>query len=251
MVEMIDPNELTPHPLNARIYGSDVDETFVEKVKKNGIIAPLLVTEGKVVVSGHRRRHAAIAIGMPEVPCIILKGVDARDAERRLVLANDTRIKTTEMRTRELAILHEIEAERAAARQKAGGKVEGNGRAFDIAASKVGMSPGTARKAVNVVAEIDKAEQSGDEEKATRLREKLEQSVCAAAREIESEPEVSEEHKRAIAAGKSYDVLANHLQFLRNRVDHEAADSQFREVDAGLQKVHGGIEWVKRITRNP
>ena len=81
-VQMIDIKKLHSHPKNPRKSVGDVSE-LSESIKKNGIMQNLTVVPfisevtGKVcdgeyiIVIGHRRRAAAEAAGLSELPCII------------------------------------------------------------------------------------------------------------------------------------------------------------------------------------
>jgi ParB/RepB/Spo0J family partition protein len=65
----IDPRDLTPHPDNREI--DEEEEEFIlfcSDVRDKGILQPLLVTKDKVVLAGHRRRLAAIRVGITKVP---------------------------------------------------------------------------------------------------------------------------------------------------------------------------------------
>jgi hypothetical protein len=61
----------------------------------------------------------------------------------------------------------------------------GSGESREIAAKQVGMAGKTAVKASEVVTEIDAAEDSGDTEKASELRETLNKNVSKAHRQIQ------------------------------------------------------------------
>lgn len=50
---------LQTHPLSAKIYRSGLDEGIVQSVREHGVLEPLLVTKGHVIISGHRRLKAA------------------------------------------------------------------------------------------------------------------------------------------------------------------------------------------------
>lgn len=60
------------HPFGVR---DDQDmEQLVESIQEHGILVPLTVREssdGYVIVSGHRRKHAAEIVGLGELPCIV------------------------------------------------------------------------------------------------------------------------------------------------------------------------------------
>ena len=68
------PGELNPHPKNAEVYDTTVSDRFVTDVHSNGVKQSIKVTsdsafeEGTVVISGHRRRKAALQADLDTVP---------------------------------------------------------------------------------------------------------------------------------------------------------------------------------------
>jgi len=194
-VVRVDPSKLKPHPANSRIYGDTdtLDEDFVESVK-SGILEPLLATGEMTVISGHRRRKAAMEAGLKDVPVVVRPDLtDPLDIEEALILANKQRVKGNEQKAREFKRLKEIEAKRAASRKgrrKSGDRVpkKNTGRSADIAAKVVGMASSTATKAAYVVEEIDKAKASGDKDTANKLSSTLKSNVSAAHRQAKSSP---------------------------------------------------------------
>jgi ParB-like chromosome segregation protein Spo0J len=206
-LEKRNPSKLTNHPLNASIYGDKPDDEFVELVRENGIDQPIRILTSNIVISGHRRLQAAIAIGMKEVPVIVdhvLSDASKLAIEKSLIVANKQRDKTTEQRAREFDALERIEKALAKKRQRNAGGVKQHsgealkvnlpealdtpkktGQAREIAAAEVGWSGRTAKAASDVVSEIDKAEESGDTERAEDLRETLNtKSVRAAKKKV-------------------------------------------------------------------
>ena len=61
------------HPFKVR-DNQDMDE-LIESIQKNGVIMPCIVRpkeNGRYeMVSGHRRKHAAIRAGLDSLPCIV------------------------------------------------------------------------------------------------------------------------------------------------------------------------------------
>ena len=187
-VTQVDPDKLTPHPSNKTLYGDSttVDEDFIDSIR-GGILEPLLATAEMTVISGHRRREAAIKAGLHVVPVVIRPDLtDPLDIEEALILANKQRVKDNLQKAREFKRLQEIESKRAHERKgrtKKGVKSKAKGRAIDIAAAQVGMSRTTATKAAKVLDEIDKAVESGDKSKAKGLEDTLRENVTKAHRQ--------------------------------------------------------------------
>lgn len=55
--------------------------------------------------------------------------------------------------------------------------------------------------------------------------------------------------QRAGLAMKSYNVLANHIAWLKNRVDHGEKVGKFNSMNGGLKQVHDGLTWLKKVTK--
>lgn len=78
MLKEIPLTELLPSPRNHfRVENDDAMEELSASVREKGILEPFLVREqdggGYEILSGHRRRHAAIRAELQTVPCIIKK----------------------------------------------------------------------------------------------------------------------------------------------------------------------------------
>jgi ParB-like chromosome segregation protein Spo0J len=215
-IEMWDPNGLNDHPLNAQIYGDEVDAELVESIRTSGVLVPLTVTSDLTVISGHRRRKAAIAAGLSEVPCIVQPIDDPDLLERALIESNRQRTKTNEQRAREAARLLDIEKRLAAKRvelsQAKPGEQIGrkgvkpvspptkpeenadSGKSRERIGKVVGMSGPTVTAAVEVVQKIDEAKAAGDTTKAEKLTATLNtKGVKPALREARQPAPVSEE----------------------------------------------------------
>ena len=69
-MELMNPNNLKPHPRNNEFF-DDMDgqkwKDFLQSVKTSGIIEPIIVTQDLVIVSGHQRVRAAKAIGLMKI----------------------------------------------------------------------------------------------------------------------------------------------------------------------------------------
>jgi hypothetical protein len=187
MSKLMPTGDLAPHPINSGIYGNDLDNAFVEAVKRNGVYSPLLITTDGKVISGNRRLAAAIQAGIRELSVVIFDSSDELDIYEAVVLANGQREKNNEQKAREFKLLLKVQSERA--RQHMGRGVENlppdmKGKARDIAAAKIGISGRTAEKAAMVVEKIDQLVTDGKSEKAEELRKVLTKSVDGAFKKL-------------------------------------------------------------------
>lgn len=201
MMRYVSVDKLRPHEENAKIYGDSFDGELLEKIRKVGILTPLLVSSDAVIISGHRRWACAKELGIQEIPAVFFESLDENDILEAMIMANEQRERTTEQKAREFARLKVIEQERAAARQKelAGTRPskdlqenvpEGvKGQARDLAAQRVGMSGKAAEKAAAVVEVIDALEVTGEKDRAEGIRERLNKSVNGAFRDVQPEIE--------------------------------------------------------------
>ena len=197
-LHQVAPHSLLPHPRNARIYGEDEDVfQLVESIRNSGWIKPLVITPARIVISGHRRRMAALVLDLDTVPVEVREFESATAELEALLLENDSRQKTIEQKVREANAWKEIERELAIGRKVATlkqgdcppdvenfphrGKV---GKTRDALATRVGLGSGkTYEKASKVVARIDEEETQGNQAVAKALRLVLNrQSVDAAHR---------------------------------------------------------------------
>ena len=78
----LDPHDLTPYEGNARKHG-DVDlQGIKDSIETDGFNDPIGIWgDNNLIVEGHGRQLAAIALGMEKVPCIRLDHLT--DAQRR------------------------------------------------------------------------------------------------------------------------------------------------------------------------
>lgn len=188
----IDPDKLIDHPFSVSIYGQDLDEAFVESVRRRGIEQPIVVAaDGKTVVAGHRRRRAAKIAGLKRVPIVVRADLkDELDIKHAIIETNRQRVKTPEQIGREAQALWKIEQENAARRRNAHLKQSQDsvrlksderpvddpeptakeGRSDDIVARQLGVGRDTIRKAVYVAQAIDQAEVAGDAARIDAIR---------------------------------------------------------------------------------
>jgi len=122
------PEELEPHPKNQEIYGDtadadDLDSAFIESVREKGVLEPLVITDGKQIISGHRRWLAAKATDADSVP-VRKSSFDSDLAEREaLIEFNRQREKTPGQLVNEYDEMLEIEQKRSSPESDSSGNV--------------------------------------------------------------------------------------------------------------------------------
>jgi ParB-like chromosome segregation protein Spo0J len=82
------PGDLTPWPGNPRIHNSKQLAKLRSSIEKFGFTAPVLVDEGGVILSGHGRVQAAIALELPTIPTRVITGL-SQAKKRGYVLADN------------------------------------------------------------------------------------------------------------------------------------------------------------------
>lgn len=198
---LIDPTELSAHPRNEAIYGEpEIDDGFAESIENNGVLEPLVIKKDKTIISGHRRRKAAVEAGLDQVPVREVE-FDSEDLERRtLIELNRYRERTDGIRIKEGRELIRLETRKGKERMSRGGEggIEGvpnlahlqTGRSLEKTAEKVGIGKETLRKGLKVYEAADK-----DDDVALKQVEKLDQgtsSIHAAYRAVQKEKQIEE-----------------------------------------------------------
>src|SRR5207245_6305903 len=79
---------LRPNPLNPRseLHPAGLDE-LAASIRAQGVLQPLLVTPGGVVVAGHRRLAAARQAGLTEVP-VLVRDLDRAQQQEIMLVEN-------------------------------------------------------------------------------------------------------------------------------------------------------------------
>jgi protein gp37/ParB-like chromosome segregation protein Spo0J len=200
-VETRKVKDLKPHPENARIYGDRPDAEFVQSIKDQGVLAPLLITHDDRIISGHGRHYGARQAGRDEVPVTVFPSRDELDILEALVVCNRQRRKTNEQLAREARALLHVEQERArhrqkqlAGRRKKKGEVPANlpggaetGDARDKVGRQLGTSGKKAEQAAAVADALDGLVQAGKQREADQLRSKLNSTSVHGAYQLASE----------------------------------------------------------------
>lgn len=81
---------LKPYEKNARTHSAEQVEQLTRSIREFGFTNPLLIDETDRIIAGHGRLQAALALGMSEVPVIILTGLS--EAQRRALILADNKI---------------------------------------------------------------------------------------------------------------------------------------------------------------
>ena len=89
-VEMRDPADLIPYHGNARVHPAEQVEQLKASIAEFGFVNPILIGDDDVLIAGHGRLIAALALGLPEVPTITLSHLS--DVQRRALILADNRI---------------------------------------------------------------------------------------------------------------------------------------------------------------
>lgn len=198
-----DPKNLKHHPLNEEIYGKDEDiQDLIESIQKTGEIYPLVINQRDEIISGNRRKKAAIALEISKVPVQIKYYQGEIQELEALLTYNAYRDKTDLQKSREADFWETIERYRAKQRKIANlnndkaktivldEKNIETGRASDIAAKKAGITPKKHRLGKKINAWLDHLKSTDNEEKARELEEFADsKSVNAAHEEMLRDPD--------------------------------------------------------------
>lgn len=72
MSKEFDTTELKPHPRNTEFFDDMSGEKwneFLESIRSRGVIEPIVITQDKVIVSGHQRVRACKELGITKIAC--------------------------------------------------------------------------------------------------------------------------------------------------------------------------------------
>lgn len=71
-MQMIEVSKLTPHPRNNEFFDDITGDNWIEfkkSIETSGVIEPVIITQDKIIVSGHQRVRACKELNINEVPC--------------------------------------------------------------------------------------------------------------------------------------------------------------------------------------
>lgn len=175
MPEMsLNPRDLVTPEIHAEIYGGkDDNESLVESIREHGILQNLIVTRFEpkgpyVVVSGCRRRDAALKLGMDFVPCTVVSDLKLAEFDLLVVENNRYRKKTNVQLANEFRVVRDRLASLPAGKRRA------------EAAKTIGIGINRAEMAAKVAEKIEELKESGQKDKAQELSEALNENIDAA-----------------------------------------------------------------------
>lgn len=233
------PEALQKHPANEEIYREgELEDDFIESVEKNGVLEPCVITSGKKLISGHRRREAAKQVGLDRVPVRYVEFEDEEDEILALVDFNRQREKTRGEKIREAKRVKEALNEKYQDKDTFSNLKKGKepDNAHKEAADKVGISDGSVNKGLKALEAAESEDEDGDvQEVARQQMEQLdndEQSYHGAsenvegARELRNLADSDDEIERSVAT--------DHLQRVKDG-DREARRA-LREAEKQIEK---------------
>ncbi len=93
-------NELRPYKNNPRIHSKQQIKALANSVKEFGFLVPILIDEKGNIVAGHGRYEAAKALGLKNVPTIMVSHLT--EAQRRAFIIADNKVGDLSVWNREL-----------------------------------------------------------------------------------------------------------------------------------------------------
>ncbi|WP_435180429.1 DNA methyltransferase [Halorussus sp. AFM4] len=198
-IERRRPESLEPHPKNEEIYGdreleSDEDSPFLESIRENGVLTPIIVDQNDQIISGHRRVEAAKQVGLETVPVKVREFESDLTRLELLIHSNRQRSKTVSQKLREAETLEQVERRRAKERQgtrtdtsRSSEQEDEGGLTRDKVAEKVGFGSGTTYHRAKTVWDARESDDPTVSTVAEQQLEKLdaeEQSISAAYAEV-------------------------------------------------------------------
>lgn len=89
-IQMMHPEQLVPYARNARTHPDWQIAQIASSMVEFGFTNPILIGSDGVIIAGHGRLQAALRLGLPEVPVIVLGHLT--EAQRRALVIADNKI---------------------------------------------------------------------------------------------------------------------------------------------------------------
>jgi hypothetical protein len=120
--EWVPVDSITPSPENDQVYGQiehdQAMEALIDSIRRKGLDEPILLTEDRFILSGHRRYYAVGYLGWKEVPVRVKAGIRRAGNDqyhRDLADYNPQRVKTVGSLLREAMLRNNSAADTYAA----------------------------------------------------------------------------------------------------------------------------------------
>lgn len=81
-------SDLSEYATNSRTHSKEQLNQIARSIKKFGFTNPILVDEKNTIIAGHGRMYAARQLGIKQVPCIVVTGLEESD-KAALVMADN------------------------------------------------------------------------------------------------------------------------------------------------------------------
>lgn len=244
--------QLHPSPQNHfRVENDEAMEELTASVREKGILEPFLVREQKEgsyeILSGHRRRHAAIRADLQTVPCII-KNVSDEDRD---IIIQDANLQRPYITPSEKAWAIRIKYD--AIKRKQGQKKDTENKktpgallnSAQIIAEKMGLGENTIKRYIRITYLIEALQKWVDEKRLplkagvqlSYLPEKVQQYIYDVmdVEKIKINEEKAEELRRTLAEAKTMDEVFQAMK-PGTKISKQAKPQTEVKVNKKLQK---------------
>lgn len=89
-VVWMDPSELIPYERNTKAHSPGQIALVAQSIDRSSFVQPIVVDRNKIIIIGHCRREAAIALGMKQVPVVVAEDLSDVDAAQLRIADNRT-----------------------------------------------------------------------------------------------------------------------------------------------------------------
>ena len=83
-------NELTPYENNPKIHTDEQIDKIINSINEFGFTNPVLIDENNMILAGHGRVMAGKKMGLEEVPCLVIDGLN--DAQKKALVIADNKL---------------------------------------------------------------------------------------------------------------------------------------------------------------
>ena len=270
-MQLINVNELIPHPRNNEFFDDMNGEKwteFLESVRTSGVIEPIVVTTDMTIVSGHQRVRACKELGIETVMCEIKSYTDEDSIIKDLLETNIRQrgdvggsAKKVGLRIKELERLYGVRD--GSANEKGCHVGEINSSTQKDVADKLGMDVRTLQNyklLSEMIPELEELIDTGIVTKTTALaimknlsnqeQEELISSLDTTRRITQSQMQKYIDEIKDLKANppkpSDYDSTKRELQDYKK--DYSNLQSQFNEKVLELQELRRQVENMKETT---